>query len=105
MQADEEMLLLEAVDMVGLGNWEAVAVHVATKSNEECARHYACVYLASPSFPEPQPLPEMSRIDAMQASCMLAFFCLHTHAPLSRPKAFEPSGDTRHGQVMHELHM
>ena len=36
MQADEELLLLEAIDMSGLGNWAAVAEHVGTKSKEVC---------------------------------------------------------------------
>ena len=36
MQADEEQLLLEAIDMAGFGNWTAVADHVGTKSKEEC---------------------------------------------------------------------
>ena len=36
MQADEELLLLEAIDMSGLGNWAAVAEHVGTKSKEAC---------------------------------------------------------------------
>ena len=65
-QADEEMLLLEAVEMVGLGNWEAVATHVATKSSEECIRHYNTVYLGSASFPQPQMALEMSHIDPVQ---------------------------------------
>ena len=36
LQADEELLLLEAIDMSGLGNWAAVAEHVGTKSKEAC---------------------------------------------------------------------
>lgn len=36
MQADEEMLLLEAIDNAGFGNWTAVADHVGTKSKDEC---------------------------------------------------------------------
>lgn len=36
IQADEEQLLLEAIDMAGFGNWTAVADHVGTKSKEEC---------------------------------------------------------------------
>ena len=35
-QADEELLLLEAIDMAGVGNWGAVADHLGTKTKEEC---------------------------------------------------------------------
>ena len=30
------MLLLEAIDMAGFGNWTAVADHVGTKTKDEC---------------------------------------------------------------------
>ena len=36
MQADEEQLLLDAIDMAGFGNWTAVSQHVGSKSKEEC---------------------------------------------------------------------
>lgn len=36
LQADEEQLLLEAIDMAGFGNWTAVADHVGTKTKEQC---------------------------------------------------------------------
>ena len=36
LQADEEQLLLEAIDMAGFGNWPAVADHVGTKTKEQC---------------------------------------------------------------------
>jgi len=39
VQADEEMLLLEAIDNAGFGNWTAVADHVGTKSKDECKVH------------------------------------------------------------------
>jgi transcriptional adapter 2-alpha len=61
-QADEELLLLEAIDMYGLGNWAAVAEHVGTKSTTECRRHYFDVYLNSKDFPSPQPAPEMANV-------------------------------------------
>lgn len=43
VQADEEVLLLEGIDNYGLGNWEAVAGHVATKDQAECRGHYTQV--------------------------------------------------------------
>lgn len=36
VQADEEQLLLEAIDMAGFGNWTAVSEHVGSKTKEEC---------------------------------------------------------------------
>jgi transcriptional adapter 2-alpha len=53
--ADEELLLLEAVDMFGPGNWAAICEHVGTKSLEECKRHYLSVYIEHDNFPLPQP--------------------------------------------------
>ncbi len=44
MQADEEMLLLEAIDNAGFGNWTAVADHVGTKSKDECKVTWAAQY-------------------------------------------------------------
>ena len=46
-QADEEMLLLEGVDMYGLGNWDAVAGHVATQDGKSCQQHYSQVHACS----------------------------------------------------------
>ncbi|KAK9785179.1 hypothetical protein WJX73_004995 [Symbiochloris irregularis] len=66
--ADEEMLLLEAVDMVGLGNWEAVATHVATKSSQQCMQHYRAIYLNSPAFPRPTAVPDMADLNPMQVA-------------------------------------
>ena len=65
-QADEEMLLLEAVEMYGLGNWAAVAEHVGTKGEAACQGHYYAVYVDVPSFPEPTPLPSMLYVNQAQ---------------------------------------
>ncbi|KAK7303400.1 hypothetical protein RJT34_14306 [Clitoria ternatea] len=53
---DDEILLLEGIEMYGLGNWTEVAEHVGTKNKESCIEHYRNVYLNSPFFP----LPDMS---------------------------------------------
>ena len=71
MQADEELLLLEAVDMFGLGNWAAIGEHVGTKSQEECRAHYNSVYINSPAFPEPTPLPSMANLNRVQVMCAI----------------------------------
>ncbi|XP_010540843.1 PREDICTED: transcriptional adapter ADA2b isoform X2 [Tarenaya hassleriana] len=56
--ADDEMLLLEGLEIYGLGNWAEVAEHVGTKSKELCLEHYRNIYLNSPFFP----LPDMSHV-------------------------------------------
>ncbi|GLU08718.1 hypothetical protein SLE2022_256140 [Rubroshorea leprosula] len=56
--ANDEILLLEGLEMYGLGNWADVADHVGTKSKEQCNEHYTNVYLKSPCFP----LPDMSHM-------------------------------------------
>ncbi|GMF48686.1 unnamed protein product [Phytophthora fragariaefolia] len=43
--ADEELLLLEGIEMFGMGNWKDIAEHVATKSDKKCERHYLSAYL------------------------------------------------------------
>lgn len=56
--ADDEILLLEGIEMYGMGNWAEVAEHVGTKNKEACIEHYRNVYLNSPFFP----LPDMSHV-------------------------------------------
>jgi len=51
--ADEELLLLEAIEMYGLGNWSDVADHVGTKNKAKCEQHYYDVYLNSSTAPLP----------------------------------------------------
>ncbi|GMF29393.1 unnamed protein product [Phytophthora lilii] len=43
--ADEELLLLEAIEMFGMGNWKDIAEHVVTKNDKKCERHYLTAYL------------------------------------------------------------
>merc|ERR1712142_1181330 len=43
--ADEEMLLLDGIEQHGLGNWEDIADHIGTKSDEEAKSHFEEVYL------------------------------------------------------------
>ena len=66
LQADEELLLLEGVDMAGLGNWAAVAEHVGTKGQDACRQHYYDIYINCQSFPEPMPAASMASIDKLQ---------------------------------------
>ncbi|KAK3033981.1 hypothetical protein RJ639_033266, partial [Escallonia herrerae] len=51
--ADEEILILEGIEMYGMGNWTEVAEHVGTKSKSQCIDHYNTIYMNSPCFPLP----------------------------------------------------
>ena len=55
--ADEELLLLEAVELFGFDNWSDIADHVSTKTKTECEAHYNSVYLSA----ETAPLPDVSK--------------------------------------------
>lgn len=61
--ADEEILLLEAIEMYGLGNWNDVSDHVGTKNWLECKNHYFDTYINVPSAP----LPDLSKVLTTQA--------------------------------------
>ncbi|VFQ82390.1 unnamed protein product [Cuscuta campestris] len=56
--ADEEMLLLEGIEMYGIGKWAEVCEHVGTKTKDACIEHYTNTYLNSPYFP----LPDMTHV-------------------------------------------
>ncbi|XP_019426397.1 PREDICTED: transcriptional adapter ADA2b-like [Lupinus angustifolius] len=66
--ADDEILLLEGIEMYGLGNWTEVAEHVGTKNKESCIEHFKNVYLNSPFFP----LPDMSHVVGKNRKELLA---------------------------------
>nr|CAD1841593.1 unnamed protein product [Ananas comosus var. bracteatus] len=66
--ADEEILLLEGIEMYGLGNWAEVAEHVGTKSKAQCIDHYTTAYMNSPCYP----LPDMSRVNGKNRKELLA---------------------------------
>lgn len=44
-RADEELLLLEAVESNGIGNWSDVAEQLGTRTPDECCEHYTRIYL------------------------------------------------------------
>jgi hypothetical protein len=48
-----ELLLIEGIAQQGLGNWQAVAEHVGTRTREEVEDHYNTVYIDSPNWPRP----------------------------------------------------
>lgn len=45
--ADEELLLLEGIEMFGMGNWKDIAEHVVTKTEKKCEAHYMNAYLST----------------------------------------------------------
>jgi hypothetical protein len=51
--ANEELLLLEGIEMHGLGNWIDVSNHLSTKTAADCERHFFSVYVDIPSHPLP----------------------------------------------------
>eukprot|EP01102_Stenamoeba_stenopodia_P002082 TRINITY_DN11841_c0_g1_i1.p1 TRINITY_DN11841_c0_g1~~TRINITY_DN11841_c0_g1_i1.p1 ORF type:complete len:532 (+),score=136.28 TRINITY_DN11841_c0_g1_i1:40-1596(+) len=58
--ADEELLLLEAIETYGLGNWTDVADHVGTKTLSQCETHYFNLYF-HPSLSS-LPLPDLKKL-------------------------------------------
>eukprot|EP01132_Coremiostelium_polycephalum_P001249 gene1249-1576_t len=56
--ADEELLLLEGIEMYGMGNWNDVAENVGSKSAPECKSHYFTYYINSAT----SPLPDVSKV-------------------------------------------
>lgn len=46
-RADEELLLLEAVEANGVGNWNDAADQLGSRTPEECREHYLSVYLGA----------------------------------------------------------
>ncbi|XP_010252737.1 PREDICTED: transcriptional adapter ADA2 isoform X2 [Nelumbo nucifera] len=84
--ADEEILLLEGIEMYGLGNWAEVAEHVGTKSKAQCIDHYTTVYMNSPCFP----LPDMSHVVGKNRKELLAMAKGHGEGKKGFPMFGEP---------------
>ena len=61
--ADEELLLLEAVDMFGYGNWAAISEHVGTKTLEDCKGHYFSIFIEHDEYPLPKSSKAMVAYD------------------------------------------
>lgn len=71
--ADEEILLLEGVEMYGLGNWVEVSEHVGTKTKTHCYDHYMNTYMNSVC----SPLPDMSHVIGKSKAELLAMARSH----------------------------
>ncbi|EFJ14661.1 hypothetical protein SELMODRAFT_96986, partial [Selaginella moellendorffii] len=72
--ADEEILLLEGIEMYGLGNWAEVAEHVGTKNKTRCYEHYMTEYMKSVC----SPLPDMSNVAGKTKAELLALAKAYT---------------------------
>ncbi|CAA6657304.1 unnamed protein product [Spirodela intermedia] len=83
--ADEEILLLEGIEMYGLGNWAEVAEHVGTKSKGQCIDHYTAYYLNSPCYP----LPNMAHVVGKNRKELLAMAKGHVDGKKGFPLAGE----------------
>ncbi|XP_011625124.1 transcriptional adapter ADA2 isoform X1 [Amborella trichopoda] len=83
--ADEEILLLEGIEMYGLGNWAEVAEHVGTKSKAQCIDHHTIAYINSPCYP----LPDMSRVNGKNRKELLAMAKVQTEGK----KGFSAPGE------------
>ena len=55
---DSAHIQLESIEMFGFGNWEDIANHVATKSMDECMKHYFDIYIDN----NPELIPDMKRV-------------------------------------------
>ncbi|KAI7838949.1 hypothetical protein COHA_007308 [Chlorella ohadii] len=61
-RADEELLLLEGIEIYGLGNWPKVSEHVG-KSLEEVRGHFLATYIEHDNAPLPRREPAMQGVD------------------------------------------
>ena len=50
--AEEDLLLLNAIEINGPGNWPAISQHVMTKSHTECEEHYFAMFVDDSSKAE-----------------------------------------------------
>ena len=90
--AEEELLLIEGLELYGMGNWTQVAEHVNSKSAAQCCRHYASLYSASPAFPLPVSGEEISGVPVSKPP--IFFKRMHSradyHAALAAAAAATP---------------
>ena len=70
-------MLLEGVSLQGLGNWQAIAEHIGTRTKDEVEEHYKSVYINSSDWPLPVRyvfcFPHMNRSDDKRQRMDLPF--------------------------------
>ena len=53
MLRERELLLIDGALLQGLGNWQAIAKHVGTRTAQEVEEHYRKIYIESETWPLP----------------------------------------------------
>lgn len=67
--AEEELLLLEGIEMYGVGNWRDVSEHIGSHSRQDCEEHYVEIYMKSSTKPLPAQLSkEVLKAQATKAA-------------------------------------
>ena len=69
--ADEEILLLEAVEICGMDNWLDISEYLTTKSPQECKEHYIKYYLESTTQPYPDTENSYAKLHPESVSTIL----------------------------------
>ncbi|KAK7867472.1 hypothetical protein R5R35_004483 [Gryllus longicercus] len=69
--AKEEIVLLNAIEECGFGNWPDVARRVRTRSSEDCERHYMQYYVDNQSIPE---LPVFRKMPTIEQKPPIPYF-------------------------------
>ena len=88
-QADEEILLLEAIDIYGAGNWASVSEHVGNKTPEHCKRHWFATYIDVDSYPCPTPAPELAHLTEEELRAGHVHVAAHQGGSRKRPRDAE----------------
>ncbi|GAA6005960.1 hypothetical protein JCM10207_007289 [Rhodosporidiobolus poonsookiae] len=93
--ADEELLLIEGAELYGLGNWADIAEHVGGRTKEDCAEHYAKVFLESGEWPLPEiptlPLSDLDTFPTRKASRLHDLHSRPLQPPPPKPMASAPT--------------
>lgn len=86
------MLLVDGLEVFGMGNWEAIAEYISTKTITQCLDHYIDAYTNSSTFPIPVLIQTVFLLKDMSKTFTKRI--THTIAPkekkLERPPASNP---------------
>ncbi|WAQ81249.1 hypothetical protein PtA15_1A589 [Puccinia triticina] len=98
--ADEELLLIEACQIYGLGNWSDIADHVGNgRTKEEVERHYLDVFIGSDDYPLP-PIDARIEIDQDEFQARKKRRLEEVHA---RPLQMPPPKPVSSAPTNHEI--
>lgn len=100
LSLERELLLIEGISLQGLGNWQAIAEHVGTRTKEEAEEHYNTVYVTSQDWPLPvsaHPLhPQLNTAYSELTPSAIANGRVIRHRPLRIP------GTQTSADIIHE---